>query len=225
MNRELTFGRKAKACGTKFASRCYIKIAFYVVLGNCKEGGNFMKQLFVICSDSILELKKTKNMVFCALMAALAVILGYMTTIEIGPYIKVGFFGIPNRVVDYMFGPMIGGIFGGTLDILKYFARPTGPFFAGFTVSEILSGLIYGAILYKKPVTIKRIAIAGFIDKAIVNCGLNTLWLTMLYGKGFFILLPARILKNLIMWPIDGIILFMLLTYVVQAIKSFYNKE
>jgi len=179
-----------------------------------------MSKYLKLCSESIMEFKKTKNLVFCALMAALAIVLGYITTIQIGPFIKIGFFTIPNRVVDFMFGPVIGGMFGGILDILRYFVRPTGPFFIGFTISEIMSGIIYGLFLYKRPVKLKRIAVAGFVDKLIVNCGLNTLWLSMLYGKGFMVLLSARILKNLIMWPIDCFIIFILLSYVVKLKAS-----
>ena len=37
---------------------------------------------------------------------------------------------------------------------------------------------------------------------------LNTLWLDMLYGKGFLAILPMRTVKNLIMWPIDSFIFF-----------------
>ncbi|MFA9376183.1 MAG: folate family ECF transporter S component [Lachnotalea sp.] len=178
-----------------------------------------MKKIFKLCEASVNEFKETKNMVLCALMLALAIVLGYTTTFEIGPYIKVGFSGMPNRVVEYLFGPIIGGIFGGTSDVLKYMVRPTGPFFIGFTISEIVSGIIYGVLLYKKPIKIYRIALAGLLDKVIVNCGLNTLWLSILYGKGFLILLSARIIKNVIMWPIDTIIIFMLFTYVVKIIK------
>lgn len=175
-----------------------------------------MSKILKLCSESLIEFKKTKNLVFCGIMVALAVVLGYTTTIEIGPYIKVGFSGIPNRVVDFLFGPIIGAIFGGTLDVLKYIVRPTGPFFIGFTISEILSGIIYGIFLYKKPVKIHRIALAGFVEKVIVNCGLNTLWLSMLYGKGFMVLLTARVIKNIIMWPIDCLIIFIVLTYIVK---------
>lgn len=183
-----------------------------------------MNKLLRLSKETLYEFKQTKNVVFCGLMAALAVILTYMTTIQIGPYIKIGFWGIPNRVVELMFGPIVGGIFGGTLDIIRYIVRPTGPFFVGFTISEILSGVIYGIFLYKKPVKLTRLAIAGFVDKVVVNCVLNTLWLSMLYGKGFMVLISARVIKNLIMWPIDALLLFAVLTYTVKLIKP-YMKE
>jgi len=100
------------------------------------------------------------------------------------------------------------------MDVLKYALKPTGPFFFGFTFNVMLAGLIYGSIFYKKPVSIKRIMAAELLVKVIVNCFLNTLWISMLYGKGFFVLLPARLLKNAVMLPIDSMILYVSLVYV-----------
>ena len=39
--------------------------------------------------------------------------------------------------------------------------------------------------------------------------------------KGFFVILPARALKNLIMLPIDTIIIFVSLTLMKQIAKQF----
>ena len=49
---------------------------------------------------------------------------------------------------------------------------------------------------------------AKFLVMLICNVILNTLCLSMLYGKGFFVLLPARALKNLIMWPVDSLVFY-----------------
>lgn len=173
-----------------------------------------MKKIKQIYGNSFKELFITKNVVLCGLMAALAVVLSMVASIEAGPYIKIGFSGLPNRVVECLFGPVVGCLFGGMLDILKYVLKPTGPFFFGFTFNVMLAGLIYGTILYQKPVAVKRIVVAEFLTKLVVNCLLNTLWISMLYGKGFFTLLPLRVLKNAIMLPIDSCILYFTLTYV-----------
>jgi len=178
-----------------------------------------MQKFKKLYADSIMELKVTKNMVICAFMAALAVVLSYTTSIEVGPYIKIGFSGLPNRIVEFLFGPITGCIFGGTLDILKYLIKPTGPFFFGFTFDAMLSGIIFGSLLYKKPLKIWRIVLAEFIVKLVVNCGLNTLWISMLYGKGFMVLLPARIIKNAIMLPIDSTIVY----FSFRLVQKFKN--
>ena len=174
-----------------------------------------MKEMF---KSYLQELLVTKNMVLCGLMAALAVVLSMTTSIEVGPYIRIGFSGIPNRIVECLFGPVSGCLFGGALDILKYALKPSGPFFFGFTFNVMLAGIIYGSFLYKKPVSIKRIAAAELLTKVLVNCVLNTLWISMLYGKGFFVLLPARAFKNAIMLPIDSAILYFALTYVKKLL-------
>ena len=181
-----------------------------------------IKQFYL---DSINQLKITQNLVICGLMAALAVVLRYVASIDLGPYIRIGFSGIPNRIIEFLFGPIVGSVFGGTLDILKYLLKPSGPFFFGFTFDAMLAGVLYGSILYKKPVKIWRIALAEFLVKLIVNCGFNTLWISMLYGKGFFLLLPARILKNAAMLPLDTAILFFALTFMGKVSTALHLKN
>jgi ECF transporter S component (folate family) len=152
------------------------------------------------------------------MMGALAVVLGLVATIQIGQFIRIGFSGLPNRIVEFLFGPAVGCVFGGLLDVLKYLINPTGPFNIGFTISAMVSGVIYGSLLYQKPVSLKRIIIAEFLVKLLVNCGLNTYWLTILYGNAFTVLLPMRALKNLVMWPIDCAILYVALSLVKQIL-------
>lgn len=176
-----------------------------------------MQKLYL---DSFKELKVTHNLVLCGLMAALAVVLNYTTPIYITPNIRIGFSGLPNRVVEYLFGPWVGAVFGAMLDILKYLLKPDGgAFFFGYTFNVMAAGVIYGFILYRKPVRIWRILIAEFLTKAIVNCGLNTLWLALLNGNAFMAILPARVIKNIIMLPIDTAILFFTLTFVAKLMN------
>lgn len=177
-----------------------------------------LQQIRHMYSDSLKELFVTRNMVLCGLLAALAVVLGMVASIDVGPYVRIGFSGIPNRVVDCLFGPVAGCLFGGALDVLKYVMKPTGPYFFGFTFNAMLAGILYGAVLYRRPVTVKRILAAELLNKLLVNCVLNTLWISMLYGKGFFVLLPMRVLKNALMLPIDSMILYFSLNFVKKLV-------
>ncbi len=158
--------------------------------------------------DSAKELKKTSALAVCAMLAALALILNSVASINIGPYVKIGFSGIPNQLMDYLFGPVSGCLFAGVLDLVKFFMKPDGPFFFGFTFNAMLAAFIYGCFYYRRKLTIWRVLAAKFVVILIVNVLLNTLWLDMLYGKGFLAILPMRALKNLIMWPIDSVIFF-----------------
>lgn len=177
-----------------------------------------MKKIKQLFSDSLHEFTVTKNLVLCGLMAALAIVLGTVASISIGPYIRIGFSGLPNRIVEFLFGPVVGCIFGGALDTLKFIVKPEGPFFFGFTFDAMLAGLLFGSILYHKPLSLRRVVCAEFLVKLIVNCFFNTLWISQLYGKGFFVLLPMRLLKNVIMLPIDSAIVFFTLSFTKQTI-------
>ena len=142
--------------------------------------------------QSAKELKAVTTLAACAMFAALAMILNQVASIDIGPYVRIGFSGIPNRLVDYLFGPVTGCLFSGILDVVKYFLKPSGPFFFGFTFNAMLASFMYGCFYYRKKLTIKRVLAAKFIVMLTVNVLLNTLWISMLYGKGIMVLLPAQ---------------------------------
>lgn len=180
-----------------------LQISFVV---QCK-GGFFMKTLKEQFGLSFGELKKLRTITTCAMLAAVSAVLGYFT-IQLGDFIKIGFSTIPNQLVHYLFGPVTGSLYGGMLDIVKYLIKPTGPYFPGFTISAAIGGIIYGVGYYKKPMTLKRILVTELIAAVICNMFLGTLWLNMLYGKAFFTILPMRVLKNLVMWPINSVIFF-----------------
>ena len=168
---------------------------------------------------SLAELQNLRNVVFCGLMAAIAVALGYVTSIQLGPYIKVGFSGYPNQVVACFFGPAVGAIFGAVLDVLKWFVKPTGAFFPGFTISAALGGIIYGFAFYKKKITVVRVFVAHLIVTIFVNIILNTLWLTMFYDQAVMAILPMRVIKNVCMLPVDTFLTFTILKAMEKTIK------
>ena len=181
-----------------------------------KNPSNSEKKQNMFLSSS-QELKKVPVLAVCAMFAALALILNSVASINIGPYIKIGFSAIPNQLVDYLFGPVTGSLFAGILDIVKYVMKPDGAFFFGFTFNAMLAAFIYGCFYYKKKLTLRRVLLAKLIVVLVVNVLLSTLWLDMLYGKGFLVLLPARAVKNLIMWPIDSMIFFALTRLIEQT--------
>ena len=47
-------------------------------------------------------------------------------------------------------------------------------------------------------------------DALICNIFLNTLWLSMMSGKAMMVLLPMRVLKNLIKWPVDAALFYLI---------------
>lgn len=163
-----------------------------------------MKQQF---QDSFQELKHMKTLAVTAMLIAVAVVLGFFS-VQLTDFIKIGFSFLANELTAFLFGPAVGGIMAGIADIVKYLIKPTGPFFFGFTFNAILGGVIYGMVLYKKPFTLRRILTAKVIVVLLVNLGLNTLWLSIMYGSSFVALLPVRAAKEAMMLPIETILLY-----------------
>ncbi len=180
-----------------------------------------IKTLFLLSCN---EIKRVSCITLLAMMGAISIILGYFTLMP-AEILKITFNFLPNEFVYYLFGPAVGAVYGAALDILIFFIRPTGPFFYGFTVSAILTGLWYGAVLYRRPLNLKRILTAKLIYSVIIHLLLNTYWLTQLYGYNFIAILPMRALKTAALLPVETVLLYTLIngveaTGVIKRMKS-----
>ena len=100
-----------------------------------------MRKLATLFTDSYNEFKYVRTITLTGMLGAVSVVLGYLT-LELGETLKIGFSTIANQIVYYLFGPVVGGAFGGALDILKYLIKPTGPYFPGWTFGAMLAGVM-----------------------------------------------------------------------------------
>ena len=170
---------------------------------------------------SMQELQSVQTITTCGIMGAAAIALKFVATINFGQYIRIGFSNIPQMIVSTLFGPSLGGIFGAVMDLLKYFVKPDGAYFPGFTISALLGGIIYGLFFYQKPITMARVLMAQLVIKVFVNIFCNTFWLAILYKQGILLLLPERVITNAIMLPVDTILCYSVLKLTGQIWKQF----
>ena len=78
-----------------------------------------MTRLATLFTCSFRRLKEVRTVTVCAMLGAIAIVLGSLS-IDLGPSVRIGFSGIPNELVHYLFGPAAGSLFAGALDILIY---------------------------------------------------------------------------------------------------------
>lgn len=183
-----------------------------------------MYKLMKSFQDSFHELKDIRALATTAMFLAIAVVLGFYS-LQVTDFIKISFSFIADEMTGMMFGPMVGAVMGAAADLVKYLVHPTGAFFPGFTISGAISGMIYGMILYKKPLHVRRILLANGLVMVFVNILLNTYWLTLLYGQGFMAILPVRVLKEIILYPIYVALFYsvskvMKKTHVLMALRG-----
>ncbi|MDE5831008.1 MAG: folate family ECF transporter S component [Clostridia bacterium] len=170
-------------------------------------------------------ISKTKKMILSALLLTLSIVLSRFLSIKT-PILSITFNFVPIMLSAIWLGPKYTCVISGLSDLIGAVLFPFGEFFIGFTISSITMGLIYGLILYKreceftKKGLIVRLIIAIVIETIVVQTILNTLWLVIMYNKAFFVLLSTRIIKEIIMIPIQVITMFVL----IQALKPITKK-
>lgn len=190
--------------------------------------------------ESGRELKQVQSLVTVALLLALRLALGYVTTIQISDHIKIGYTIFPTTILCMMFGPVAGGIAGGVADLLGFFLRPSGAFFPGYTLDSIVAGMIYGISFYKREkITPVRVFLTLLSVTVIVNLCMTTTWISVQYAmrsvpdifsnpaaaaQDFFVkflaILPARAIKNFIMLPINTVGVYFILLAVRKVVPK-----
>lgn len=146
---------------------------------------------------------ETKILVRAGLLVALSIILTRFFSIMPTPQLRIGFGQIPILLSGFLYGPVVGACVGAIADIVGVSLMPQGTIHLGFTLSSMLTGLIPGLIRNyiidkKNTKLLLHLSIGCVLVTLICHIGLNTLWLTQLFGKGFLTLLPARALKSFI---------------------------
>ena len=180
-----------------------------------RQGVNAMR----VFLDSARELKRVRGLVVAAMLLALQVVLGLVAAIPVGPSIRISFGYLALSAAGALLGPAVAPINGALADVIVFLIRPTGPYFPGFTVTGLVSGFIYGLMLYRRDVTLRRLLVTKLLIDLICNLLLNTIWIHMLYGKALFALLPSRALKNLIQYPVDVLLMYPVMKKVIPMVR------
>ena len=172
-------------------------------------------------------MSKNKNnyltvIVTVALLIALDVILTRFLSIQtpLGGAVGVGSAAGAGL---YPRGGMVfwGAVTGAVGDILGMIIYPPAEYFPGFTLTALLTGLIFGLLLYRKPVTVPRVLLASAVVCIALNLLLDTLWLDIMYGNSFIALLPARAVKCVINIPIYTLLIRILWGNALSKIPQF----
>lgn len=151
-------------------------------------------------------MNKTKRILFSALFIAATIVLARFLSIRT-PIITIGFSFIPIMFSAIMLGPKYSTFIATISDIIGALLFPSGSYFFGFTISSLLTGLVYGLFLYNKEFKINKIfiiklVISTLIVTLIINGILNTIWIMMISKGASNIIVPIRVIKQLIMVPI-----------------------
>lgn len=183
-----------------------------------------MKNLIDSIRLSARSFGSVATLAVCGMLVALEVILGFFT-VPVSPLLKVGFAFLPVAVCGMLYGPLAAGSVGALCDIVSYLIQPIGPYFPGFTLNGFISGFVYGAILYRRPVTLPRSLAVKAVITVLISFLLTPLWLSVLYGKAFLAVVSARLVTNLIELPVDVALLYAVLKVTEKSHNLFPQKK
>lgn len=148
-----------------------------------------------------------------AILIALKIILERFLSYNIWNQ-RFGFSFIAVAIAAVMLGTPWALAVAGIGDILGAVLFPTGPYFPGFTLTAVLTALCT-SLFIRKNATLLRVTLSVFINQIFGSILLNSLWISVLYGKGFIALLPSRFIQAIFMTVIQ-----ILLTYLLFGEKS-----
>lgn len=170
---------------------------------------------------SLKELRKTKTIVGCGLLAAVHILLDMYATFYIIPgTLKVSLSFVAYGICGFLYGPITAGIYGIILDLLSFLIKPDGVFFIGYTFSAFMTGFLFGCALYKERVTLPRTLFSKLIVSLIINIFLTPLWLYIMgWGALSSILSGSRLIKNIVLLPLEGGLLYTLLRSMKRIAK------
>lgn len=146
------------------------------------------------------------RLITLGLFIALEIILTRFLSINT-PLLRIGFGFLPIAMLGILYGPLWAGAAYALGDVLGMLIFPSGAFFPGFTLSAALTGVVYGVMLHEKPVNWKRVLMAASIVCLGINLIMDTYWLYLLMGNAVIGILPARLLKSVVMVGIQTAII------------------
>ena len=143
-----------------------------------------------------------EKLVVIALLIAMEIIFTRFLSLNL-PIVRIGFGFLPVAVCAILYGPFWAAVGYAAGDVLGMIIFPSGQYFPGFTLTAVVTGLIYGLFLYKKDLSWPRVIACSGTTLLICTLGLNTYWLSILYGNAFLGMLPTRLMEAAILWPVQ----------------------
>ena len=171
-------------------------------------------------------MSKIKKIVISGLLLALLIVLSRFVSIKT-QILVISFSFIPIIMSAIWLGPKYSTLIAMLGDLIGALLFPFGTYFIGYTISQALTGLVYGMFLYKKGEELStkelliRLTISSLIVLILINVFLTSLWIHIQYGKAYIVIMTGRIVAQICMFPIQLIVIYALEKYTRPIVKKY----
>lgn len=152
-----------------------------------------------------------RMLVLLAMLTAMEIVLSRFLSINAWN-LKIGFSFVPIVIAAILYGPIGGMCVAALGDFVGAILFPIGPYFPGFTLTALLTGLVFVLFLFKKKEKTKWYAVgvilSVLINQLVFSLLLNTYWISVLYGNPYFATLLSRIPQCAILIPVQIAMIF-----------------
>lgn len=169
--------------------------------------------------QSAQELKQVRTLTGVAMLLAMSVVISFTASVRVTETIKIGLGYLITALLGMLYGPFTAALSAGAGDLIKYLLKPDGAYFFGFTLTAMLGGVVYGVFFYREKCTIPRAIASKATVSLLLNCLLNTVWVSWLYGMPFLGALGPRVIKNLMALPFEIVLLYIVLNGMNKVIQ------
>ena len=187
-------------------------------LSTTKQVGNSLS-LPEKLRQSAQELKQVRTLTGVAMLLAMSVVISFTASVRVTETIKIGLGYLITALLGMLYGPFTAALAAGAGDLIKYLLKPDGAYFFGFTLTAMLGGVVYGVFFYREKCTIPRAIASKATVSLLLNCLLNTVWVSWLYGMPFLGALGPRVIKNLMALPFEIVLLYIVLNGMNKVIQ------
>ena len=168
-------------------------------------------------ADARAQLKNVRMLTLAGIITAASIVLESFPIYLLGTSLKIYFSFLVISLGCYVYGPAVGILVGFANDTLGFLISSFGePYFPGYLITAMLSGLIYGTLLYRQRITVLRLVVVRLIINYGSNVLLGSVWKAMLYGKGYLYYLTSGAIKNTMMLPIEVFLMWVVLNAAVN---------
>ena len=168
-------------------------------------------------ADARAQLKNVRMLTLAGIITAASIVLESFPIYLLGTSLKIHFSFLVISLGCYVYGPAVGILVGFANDTLGFLISSFGePYFPGYLITAMLSGLIYGTLLYRQRITVLRLVVVRLIINYGSNVLLGSVWKAMLYGKGYLYYLTSGAIKNTLMLPVEVFLMWAVLNAVVN---------
>jgi len=162
--------------------------------------------------DAADEFKNVRVLAFAGMVTALSVILESFPIYLLGQSLKIYFSFIVIALGCACYGPLVGMAVGMANDTLGFLLSSYGePYFPGYLITAMLSGLVYGVMLYHRKPTVPRLVCTRVLINYGNNVLLGSVWKAMLYGNGYLYYLTTGLVKNTVLIPLEVLLMWLAL--------------